>query len=287
MIFHLGPLGDLQELPIIERDVEPTASSDAPGAEFVSLKGARSRDRIGPHRASWELEWKYLTVDEYDVLDALRRGHMGGPLWVVDPNVPNLANAQIATGGTEERSVRGWSTVSGARRWLRPATRQADVRERGAVEWTKATAQDELATGREREEYRVPTPPDGGPMVVGARMLRSDAPAGVLVQPGVDLWTPAGSRSTSVLAAGRTVTGVWTDVVFRIASTAGFASLAPMWRAGAYSAGFYVAAVRVAWGTELPRPSRGGGSAVVTFPSLTRANPSEGEFSFSATLNEA
>lgn len=288
MIFHLGPAGRMFALCEIERDTVTAVDSAAPGGVFTSLRGRRSQDRTGPHRRTWDLEWLYRERGDYDLVDALRRGHLGWPLRLIDPNLPNLLAAQIATGGTEERSVYGWSTVVGARRWVRPATPPPDdLLAVGAIEWTKPSAQDDLATGRADPVYRVPAPPGGGPIAVAARMLHADVPGDVAVVPGIDWWTTTGARST-LFATPRMVRGSWADVAFTLELPAGAAEWAPMWRiAAGTTATITVAGVRGGYGTAAPPPDRGGGSAEVLITGLPLTYPSEHEFSFSLKIEES
>lgn len=287
MLFYLGPVGRLFALPEIEHDIEPDATGESPGSIFTSATGARSQERTGPSRRTWDLEWKYFTRAEFDILDALRRGHLGGPLRLLDPSLPNLANAQIATGGTEQRSVYGWSTVAGSRKWVRPSSIPLDLLAVGAIEWTKATAQDDLATGREVPAYRIPAPPEGGPVSVAARMMRVDTPGAVAVTPGVDSWDAAGARS-STFVADQSVTGTWSDQPYALELPAGAVEWAPVWRIGSgVAAALNVAGVRAGFGEVPPAPDRGGGAPVVLITELPQSYPSQDEFSFAATLVES
>lgn len=286
MYFYLGPPGRMFALPVIERDGEVPAGRTAPVGTFTSLKGAKSQDRLGPYRGAWELPYVYLGRAEYDLLDALRRGHLGGPLRLIDPQFPNLLPAQIATGGTDESSALGWSTIAGSRRFVRPQSIPLDLLAIGAIEWTKAAAQDELATGRDVSTYRMPTPPNGGPVTVAARMLRADVPAELAILPGIDSWNAAGARTTT-LAAARTVAGSWGDVVSTVTPPAGAVEWSPMWRAPAGTAAVLdVAGVRAGHGTTAPGPDRGGGSAEVLIVDLPLTYPSQDEFSFVLKLEE-
>lgn len=265
MYFHLGPLGDLRELPPIERDQTPGATAEAPVSEHVSLTGSRVLDRLGPHRRVWELSWVLLGPDEVDEIDALRRGTLGWPLWLIDPQRPNLAPAQVATAGAERRSTAGWTSQAGARRWKQLSARpDPSVRSVGAIEWERATIADTLSVGRSTSSQRVPLLPYGGPVSVAAWVQRT-SPLAAQVQVGIDWWYSDGSRASTFATATAPGLNTWVDLSYTATPPATAVAFSPVWSvaAGQPASIFQIAGVRCGHGATPPDPSSGGGSAQV------------------------
>lgn len=288
MYFHLGALGDLRELPPIERDQTVDATAAATIGEHVSLTGARIIDRLGPHRRVWELTWVYLTRDQVDEIDSLRRGLLGWPLWLVDPQRPNLAPPQVATAGTERRSTAGWTSQAGARRWVQlPTVPNATVRSVGAIEWERATIADVLSVGRSTTTQRTPLLPGSGPVSVSAYLRRTSA-AAAQVQVGIDFWLADGNRSTSLATATTPGQNVWIDLGHSATPPAGAVAFSPVWTvaAGQPSSIFQISGVRVGYGATPPAPSTGGGTALVYPRTLPETYPSQDEISCGLTLVE-
>lgn len=287
MYFHLGPLGDLRELPPIERDQNVDAAADAPAVEHVSLTGARIVDRLGPHRRVWDLSWVYLAPDEVDVIDSLRRGLLGSPLWLIDPQRPNLAAPQVATAGTERRSTDGWTSSAGARRWKRLEALPPGVRAVGAIEWERATVADVLSTGRSTAAQRIPLLPYGGPVSVSSYLRRTSV-VSTQVAIGIDWFTATGTRTTSLAPVVAPPQNTWVDVGHTATPPAGAVSFAPVWSvaAGQPASKFDVTGVRAGHGPTVPSPSVGGGAAQVYPRAMPENYPSQDETSCSLTLVE-
>ncbi len=290
MYFYLGPLGGLRELPPIERDQQVAADADAPLAEHVSLTGARIVDRMGPHRRVWDLSWVYLTPDEVDEIDSLRRGLLGTPLWLIDPQRPNLATPQVATAGTERRSTDGWRSQAGARRWVRlpAAARPTAVRAVGAIEWERATVADFLDVGFTTPANRTPVAPGGGPVSVAGYLRRTTASA-VQVQIGVEQFDAAGNYLRLTQGPPITLTqNTWVDMSYTHTPAADVASFAPYWfiNAGQPASIHQVTGVRCGYGTQPPAPSVGGGAAQVYPRAMPENYPSLGEIDTGITLVE-
>lgn len=264
MQFYLGPLGDLRALPVIERDQKVDAPAAATIGEHTSLTGARTVDRMGPHRRTWQLSWVYLSPDEVDDIDSIRRGLLGSPLWLVDPQRPNLAAPQVATAGTERRTVDGWTSTAGARRWKRLEARPAGVRAVGAIEWERATIADTLSVGRTLTALRTPLLRDGLPVSVAARIRRTSTVA-TQVRAGIDLFHADGSRTTVLAAAVTPAQNEWIDLPLSTTPPSTAVAFAPCWsvEAGQPASVFQIAAVRCGYGSTPPAPSTGGGAALV------------------------
>lgn len=287
MYFYLGPLGDLRELPPIERTETVSADADAPISEHVSLSGARVLDRMGPHRRTWDLSWMYLAPDEVDEIDSLRRGLLGAPLWLVDPQRPNLAAPQVATAGTERRSTDGWTSQAGARRWKLLDTRPPGVRSVGAIEWERATIADILSVGRSTPTQRTPLLPGGGPVSVSGYLRRTSATA-TQVQVGIDFWLADGNRSTTLAAVTTPALNVWTDLGYSATPPAGAVAFSPVWSvaAGQPASIMQITGVRTGHHATAPAPSVGGGAALVYPRKLPETYPSQDEISCGLTLVE-
>ena len=289
MQFYLGPLGDLRALPVIERDQTVEAAAGAVLAEHESLSGSRTVQRMGPHRRTWDLSWVYLTLDEADEIDALRRGLLGSPLWLVDPNRPNLLPPQIATAGCERRSTAGWTSSSGLRSWRRVTDLPARVRPRmnGVIEWERtSTTVGALSVGRNTRAQQTPALPHGGMVVVAGWVRRTSATPSA-VRFGLDVWNAAGARSTYL---GSSVTpGGWVDLTYTMMLPPGSAAFSPVWLvdAGQPAATLQVTAPRAGYGAIAPDPSSGGGAAVVYVRNMPETYPSLGEVSTGLTLVES
>jgi len=287
--FSLGALGDLRELPPIERDQVVQGTAEAPTSEHVSLTGARILDRLGPHRRTWELSWVLLTPDEADEIDSLRRGLLGWPLWLIDPQRPNLLAPQVATAGSERRSTDGWTSQAGARRWKQLDTRpDPSVQAVGAIEWERATIADVLSVGRSTPAQRVPLLPNGAAVSV-ASWLRRTSPLSAQVQLGIDWWAVDGSRTTTFASAVSPATqNAWLDLSYSGVPPAGSVAFSPVWSvaAGQPASIFQVAGVRAGHGPVPPAPSVGGGSALVYPRALSETYPSQDEISCGLTLVE-
>lgn len=294
MIFYLGPLGDLRALPPIESDQTVDATADAPVGEHRSLSGSRTQDRLGPHRRVWQLNWVYLEVDDTDLIDALRRGHLGSPLWLLDPQRPNLAPAQIASAGSERGSADGWETQTGTPRWkpalLDPATRPDGVRPVGVIEWTRATAADDLSVGRAHPAQRAPTPPGGAP-VAASSWARVVSDTAVELAVGIETWDQDGTAIPQFVLDPVTLTpgDPWVELPVTTEPTGPAASFAPYWSIAAAqpTCTVQVCGIRYGHGSTPPAPSSGGGSAQVFVREMPETYPGQDEISSSLTLVEA
>lgn len=273
MWFHLGPAGDMRGLPPVEsRDQSVDVDTNAPVAEHQSLSGARTQDRMGVHRSVWQLPWPYLTVAEVADLERMRRGLLGGSLWLIDPLEPNLAPAAVATCGTEGKSPTGWASESGSRTWLRVGLDRApDTDNVGVIVWSRSTIADTLSIGRETPDQRVPLLGDGGQVVAAARLRRtSDDP--VALAPVLDFFDLDGARTT-LTGPTVTLTGTgWVQVVLVAAPPAGAVTVDPAWSiaAGEPASTVQINAVALGYGTTPPPYSPGGGAARVFIRALAK-----------------
>lgn len=273
MWFRLGPVGDLRSIPPVERDQSVDVDSDAPVAEHVTLTGARSQDRMGVVRSTWVLPWPYLTPAEVREVDAMRRGLLGGPLWLIDPLEPNVAPAAVATVGTERKGGDGWTAESGSRGWARATVPPpAGVDNVGVMQWSRSTIADTLSTGRSTVEQRVPLLPEGGP-VSAASMVRLTTGSPIQVRFGIDLWDAADTRTTSLapvvtLPAGQTT---YVELAHTVTPPSTAVTWAPVWTvaAGQPASTVQVRAVSMGYGSTPPPYSLGGGAARVFIRALS------------------
>jgi hypothetical protein len=284
--FHLGSAGSLYTLPVVEHTEQVDATRVPHHALQRTLTGALIRDVLGRARGRWVIDWRYLSPDQLAVLSALAAGRLGTPLRLIDPERPNLAHPQLATGGTEERSTDGWLATSGALDWVQITDPPAGVLANGAVDWTRSTtAAGDLAPGRVGYAYRAP--------VLGSQQMRLSqwvrATAGSFSASfGVDGFDAAGARTTE-LAAAAAVPASWTELSYTWTPAAGAVEVAPVLRiADAQPTGtVQTTGVMIVYGSTALDWQEGGGAPLVVVEALTETRPAAGEYHTRLTLLEA
>lgn len=286
MIFHLGPVGDLRQLPVVER-TEAVDAGRAQAADLhAALSGRKTRDVLGRARGRWVLPWRYLDPDQMALLSAIRAGRLGSPLRLIDPDRPNLSHPNVATGGSEERSTAGWLASYGTLAWQAVTDPPTGVLAHGAVAWTRpGTAAGDLAPGRVGGEYRAPAL--GGQQIRFSAFVR--ATAGTFDAAfGVDHFDAAGGRTTAV-GVPATVPTTWAEVSYTWTPGAGRVSAAPVWRiADLQAAGtMQVTGVAAVYGATALPWREGGGAPVVLVDSLGEERPWAGEYHTTLALVEA
>jgi hypothetical protein len=285
VIFHLGALGDLRELPVVERTEQVDAGREPQTGLHVALTGARTLDVLGRLRGRWVIPWRYLSPDQLAVLSALRAGRLGSPLRLVDPERPNLLHPNIATGGSEERSTDGWTATSGTLSWRQITDPPSGVLAHGAIEWVRSTtAAGDLAPGRVGATYRAP--------VLGGQQMRFSAfiraTAGTFdVAFGVDHFDATEAVTTAV-GVPATVPTTWTEVSYTWTPGAGRVAAAPVWRIADLQAAstMQVTGAQAVYGATALPWREGGGSPVVLIESLPEDRPWAGEYHTTLTLVE-
>lgn len=103
--FYVGPLGNLQELPGVASQIDTPLS--VIGGTHTSLSGAFTRDRFG-YKRSWTWTYPLLTDRQAQLVEALHRNLIPGPLYLLDPRRPNRLPEQIASGGSLLRTPTGF-----------------------------------------------------------------------------------------------------------------------------------------------------------------------------------
>lgn len=286
MQFHLGPVGALHALPIVERTEQVAATRDQPGGIFTAYDGTRTQQVTGRARGRWVISWVLLSPTQYAVLSALRAGRLGSPLRLIDPERPNLAHPHIATGGSEERSAEGWWASTGTRDWVPISDPPAGVLADGALAWTRpSTAAGDLAPGRTGHSYRYP--------VLNSQDMRFSqwvraTTGSVTASLGADHFATSGALTT-VVGAAATVPTSWTELSYLWTPTAGRVAAAPVLRiaAGQPATTVQVTGVQVVYGAAGQPWQEGGGAPVVLVESLTELRPGAGEVDTVLTLIEA
>lgn len=142
--FHVGPIGGLVALPDVEGDVE--VPLERIGGSAVSLMGRQWRDTLG-FRRSWRWQWDTLLPEQVVAAEALAYGMVPGPIRLLDPHRANRLPEQVASGGSVNRSSRGFAVTAGgvqyrSLRLLNPdlATLTPGRLLRGAQEWIRPSA---------------------------------------------------------------------------------------------------------------------------------------------------
>lgn len=286
MEFWLGPVGDLRQLPIVEWTERVTATREPAGGIAAALSGARTRYIMGRARGTWTIPWRYLDAGQVALLSALRAGRLGGPLRLVDPERPNLAHPQLATGGTEEQDTSGWAATNDALDWHWIADPPAGVLANGAITWTRSTtAAGDLAPGRAGHAYRAPA---RGTEVMSIGMWVRATSGTVAAAFGVDHFNAAGVPTT-VVGSAATVPSTWTQATTTWTPVAGQFAVAPALRiaSGQPASVIEITGVQIAYGSTLGSWSEGGGAPVVLIDSLPEDRPWAGETDASLTLVEA
>lgn len=103
--FYVGPLGNLLELPGVASQIDTPLS--VIGGTHTSLTGAFTRDRFG-YKRSWTWTYPLLTDRQAQLVEALHRNLIPGPLYLLDPRRPNRLPEQIASGGSLLRTPTGF-----------------------------------------------------------------------------------------------------------------------------------------------------------------------------------
>lgn len=103
--FYVGPLGNLMALPGVETQLDTPLT--VIGGTHTSLAGAFTRDRFG-YKRSWTWTYAAMTAKQAQLVEALQRNMVPGPLYLLDPRRPNRLPEQIASGGSLLRTPDGF-----------------------------------------------------------------------------------------------------------------------------------------------------------------------------------
>lgn len=111
--FWLGPLGYLQQLPLLPVDGSSDASEELIGVLLTSLTGGATLDVFGLKR-TWQLDWVCLTHAETAVVAAWFQGLTTAALRLVDTRGGNRLSRDAASGGSYSRDVRAHTLPVGS-----------------------------------------------------------------------------------------------------------------------------------------------------------------------------
>jgi hypothetical protein len=111
--FWLGPLGYLQQLPLLPVKGSTDASEALIGALLQSMTGTGTLDVFG-HKRSWQLDWVCLTQEETAAVHAWFQGLTTARLRLVDPRAGNWLTRDGASGGSYHRDTRAHTVDSGS-----------------------------------------------------------------------------------------------------------------------------------------------------------------------------
>jgi hypothetical protein len=111
--FWLGPLGYLQELPLLPVDGSSAASEELIGVLLTSLSGGATLDVFGLKR-TWQLDWVCLTHADTAAVAAWFSGLTTAPLRLVDTRAGNRLSRDAAAAGSYSRDVPAHIPLAGS-----------------------------------------------------------------------------------------------------------------------------------------------------------------------------
>lgn len=111
--FWLGPLGYLQQLPLLPLDGSSDASEELIGVLLTSLTGGATLDVFGLKR-TWQLDWVCLTHAETTAVAAWFQGLTSAPLRLVDTRGGNRLSRDAAAAGSFSRDVPAHTLLAGS-----------------------------------------------------------------------------------------------------------------------------------------------------------------------------
>lgn len=146
LLHYVGPLGALWPLPDVASAIDTPLT--VIGGTHVSLTGSVTRDRFGFKR-SWTWTYPALGLHQNQFVEALQRGLVPGPLYLIDPRRINRLPEQQASGGSLLGSPDGFIPSNTAVCYWRPLSyvTAADVSTlpaapllSGCLEWATLTS---------------------------------------------------------------------------------------------------------------------------------------------------
>ncbi|MGH3780596.1 MAG: hypothetical protein ACRDRO_08175 [Pseudonocardiaceae bacterium] len=111
--FWLGPLGYLQQLPLLPLDGSSDASEELIGVLLTSLSGGGTLDVFGLKR-TWQLDWVCLTHAETTAVAAWFQGLTLAPLRLVDTRAGNRLSRDAAAAGSFSRDIPAHTLLAGS-----------------------------------------------------------------------------------------------------------------------------------------------------------------------------
>jgi hypothetical protein len=110
--FWAGPLGYLQQLPLLPVGGSSDATEELIGAVQVSLSGTATLDVFG-HKRTWQLDWVCLTHTETMAVTGWFQGLTTAAVRIVDPRSGNRLTRDGASGGSYSRDTRAHTVTIG------------------------------------------------------------------------------------------------------------------------------------------------------------------------------
>lgn len=111
--FWLGPLGYLQQLPLLPLDGSSGASEELIGVLLTSLYGGGTLDVFGLKR-TWQLDWVCLTHAETTAVAAWFQGLTSAPIRIVDTRAGNRLSRDAAAAGSFSRDTPAHTVLAGS-----------------------------------------------------------------------------------------------------------------------------------------------------------------------------
>jgi hypothetical protein len=227
--FWVGPLGYLQQLPLLPVKGSADASEALVGALLESMTGTATLDVFG-HKRTWQLDWVCLTYAETAAAHAWFQGLTTAAIRLVDPRAGNWLTRDGGSGGSYHRDTRAHTLTSGSGSVAfgtvgdYPSWLQAMVN--GGIAWTVPAAT--TATLLIDDTDRIPLVP--GQQITAQVWLKGSGNA----QVGVQFYDAAGSAAGTSLGSAQAL-GAWTaySVTFTPTSTQVAASLIVVAASGA------------------------------------------------------
>lgn len=213
--FYVGPLGYLQQLPLLPVKGSTDASEALIGALLTSMAGGATLDVFG-HKRTWVLDWVCLSQEETAAAHAWFQGLTTAPLRIVDPRAGNWLTRDGAAGGAYHRDTRAHTLTAGSGSISFGTvsdypTGLAGLLD-GGVTWNVPNAT--TATLRIDDTDRIPLIP-GQPITVQVWLKGSGN-----VQVGAQFYDVTGAAAGNTVGA-LTAVGSWGPVVATFTPTTG------------------------------------------------------------------
>lgn len=142
--FYLGPVGNLQALPMEGGPVDATLTVPTAVHQIAGLRGGRVVDRVGAAKRTYKLPGEWLTTESLAVLESLYLGAYGpGPYVLLDPWRQNLLTANQSSGTDVGRDTTGFVAITGT---LTSSAAQADHGTR-SLAWAVTAANQRMMQG--------------------------------------------------------------------------------------------------------------------------------------------
>ncbi len=282
-IWYLGPAGDLRPLVCPERDFETTEVRY--GGVFQALSGATTLTNTGL-RQKVQMDFRYLSEDEYRWLEALHRRYVPGPLRLVNPFKRNLltggaamcmANSPLMFNGANYQNM---TPSSGVMTKLFDWPSAAGSFGAMSSRWSNRASGTQ--TLRWDDAYKTPVTP-GVQYVGSVYMKAASATSGSLV---VDWFNRSHTQIGGTSVTTTALTTSWQRFTATGVAPAGAVLARFAWYANV-APDLYFAAAQLEQGSVPTAWDSGGGAIVVNMDQLVTSNPRFPYRNTTLTLMEA